>query len=102
MRSTSTLRTLVLAAVLAGGLGLAPPAAAAGERSFKSLDVVGDWLGELFSWARLDWLAGGAGSMVDPNGALSYVTGEEGHMVDPNGAHAPGTSEAGHMVDPNG
>jgi len=104
MRSTLTLRTLVLAAVLAGGLALAPPAAAAGERSIQPLEAVSHWLRGFFSWDRLEWLGlgGEAGGMVDPNGARSYVTGDAGSIVDPDGAHAPDTGDAGSMVDTNG
>lgn len=102
MRSTSNLRNLVLAAVLAGGLALAPPAAAAGERSIQPLEAVSHWLRGFFRWDRLDWLAGKVGSGVDPNGGRSHAAGDAGGMVDPDGAHAPGTGDVGGMVDPDG
>lgn len=102
MRSTSNLRTLALAAVLAGSLGLAPPAAAAGERSIQPLEAVSHWLRGFFSWDRLNWLAGEEGSMVDPNGGRSHAAGNAGSGVDPDGALSYITGEEGHMVDPNG
>lgn len=102
MRSKPTLRTLALAAVLAGSLTTAPPAQAAGGRSIRPAEAVSEWLRGLLSWGGLSWLAGEAGSIVDPDGGRSSATGEAGHMVDPDGAPAADTGEAGSWVDPDG
>jgi hypothetical protein len=98
MRSTLTLRTLTLAAALAGGLALAPPAHAAGGRPAGPLG----WLYGLFTWDRLSWLTGEVGSAVDPNGAPSHADGEVGAWVDPDGALSHATGEVGAEYDPNG
>jgi hypothetical protein len=100
MRSNPIVRTLALAAVLAGSLAL--PAAAAPDRRAGPAGV-GAWLHGLFAWDRFTWLAGEEGSGVDPNGATAPAAGDVGSMVDPNGATAAATDgEVGSGVDPNG
>ena len=90
--SRGTLRFVVAAVVVAGGLTLATPKAEAAGREVRDPDLWSlalDWIGEVWRgdvvgiWETQGW-------MIDPNGNNSTTPpggsdGDQGWMIDPNG-----------------
>jgi hypothetical protein len=89
--SRGTLRFVVVALVVAGGLTLATPQAEAAGREVRSPDLWSlalGWIGKVWkeevvgSWEAEGW-------MIDPNGVQGVAPegggGDEGWMIDPNG-----------------
>lgn len=89
--SRGTLRFVVAALVVAGGLTLATPQAEAAGREVRDSDfwsLALEWIGEVWKegvvaiWEAEGW-------MIDPNGVQGAAPeggdGDEGWMIDPNG-----------------
>lgn len=88
--SRGTLRFVVAALVVAGGLTLATPQAEAAGREVRDSDLwslVLGWIGEVWkegvvgAWEMQGW-------MIDPNGNQGTTPepgGDQGWMIDPNG-----------------
>lgn len=88
--SRSDLRTLALAAVLAGALAGSNPAAAAPDPHAAEEHSPRTWLERLTAWLDLPWwdwsspASAFAGNGSDPSSG-GTPPNDDGHVIDPNG-----------------